>query len=176
MSTTFDIATHDPPETTGAELDSDAGASVVWELSVGVAACSVVVCASWEDEEGPCVCSPLAASPSPELPDEVELAWGARAGALSACVELALCAGAWVALWLDRAALALEPVLFTAVLLCALPGNACAAIAVNAPVSVTLPASSQRLQRASRCRAASRERVAEELVMRTFSTPLPCSH
>jgi hypothetical protein len=57
-----------------------------------------------------------------------------------------------------------------------LPGKACAAIAVNAPVSVTLPASSQRLQRASRPRAASRERLEGEVVMSAYSTPLPSTH
>lgn len=53
-----------------------------------------------------------------------------------------------------------------------LPGKACAAIAVNAPVSVTLPASSQRLQRDNRCSAASRERLEGNVVMYAYSTPL----
>jgi hypothetical protein len=55
--------------------------------------------------------------------------------------------------------------------LAVLPGKACAASSVNAPVSVAEPASSQRLQRASRRKAASRERLDGDGVMRTYSTP-----
>jgi len=46
-----------------------------------------------------------------------------------------------------------------------LPGKACAASAENAPVSVTVPASSQRLQCERRCSAASRERAVGEVLM-----------
>jgi hypothetical protein len=64
------------------------------------------------------------------------------------------------------------PVPFAEVLVRVLPGKACAAIAVNAPVSVTLPASSQRLQRDSRCSAASRERLEGKAVMCAYSALL----
>jgi hypothetical protein len=60
--------------------------------------------------------------------------------------------------------------------LAVLPGKACAASSVKAPVSVAEPASSQRLQRAKRCRAASRERLDGDVVMGTYSTPQPSIH
>jgi hypothetical protein len=78
--------------------------------------------------------------------------------------------------WRARAALPLVLAPFTEVLARVLPGKACAAIAVNAPVSVTLPASSQRLQRDSRFSAASRERLEGRVVMYAYSTPLPSTH
>lgn len=70
----------------------------------------------------------------------------------------------------------LVPVPFATELVRALPGNACAAIAVNTPVSVTLPASSQRLQRVKWRRAASRERLEGDIAMYAYSTPLPSTH
>jgi hypothetical protein len=57
-----------------------------------------------------------------------------------------------------------------------LPGKACAASSVKAPVSVAEPASNQRLQRAKRWRAASRERLDGDGVMNTYSTPQPAIH
>jgi hypothetical protein len=57
-----------------------------------------------------------------------------------------------------------------------LPGKACAASSVKAPVSVAEPASSQRLQRARRRSAASRERLDGDGSMRTYSTPQPSIH
>jgi hypothetical protein len=51
------------------------------------------------------------------------------------------------------------------------PGKACAASSVKAPVSVAEPASSQRLQRARRRRAASRERLDGGVLMGTYSMP-----
>jgi len=54
--------------------------------------------------------------------------------------------------------------------LAVLPGKACAASSVKAPVSVAEPASSQRLQRARRRRAASRERLDDGVLMGTYST------
>jgi hypothetical protein len=57
-----------------------------------------------------------------------------------------------------------------------LPGKACAASSVKAPVSVAEPASSQRLQRARRRRAASRERLDVAIVMGICSTPKPSIH
>jgi hypothetical protein len=76
---------------------------------------------------------------------------------------------------LPRAPVSFAEVLarFAEVLARVLPGKACAAIAVNAPVSVTLPASSQRLQRVRRRRAASLVRLEGEVVMHPYSTPLP---
>lgn len=55
--------------------------------------------------------------------------------------------------------------------LAVLPGKACAASSVKAPVSVAEPASSQRLQRFRRRSAASRERLDGDGVMGTYSTP-----
>jgi hypothetical protein len=55
--------------------------------------------------------------------------------------------------------------------LAVLPGKACAASSVKAPVSVAEPASSQRLQCARRRSAASRERLDGDGVMGTYSTP-----
>ena len=98
-------------------------------------------------------------------------ALGACAGAVRAFVGLDLCTACF-ARWRDRV-FPLVPVPFAAVLVCDLPGNACAAIPVNAPVSVTLPASSQRLQRDRRRSAASRERLEGNVVMCAYSTPLP---
>ena len=60
--------------------------------------------------------------------------------------------------------------------LAVLPGKACAASNVNAPVSVAEPASSQRLQRARRRSAASRERLDCGVLMNTYSTPLSSIH
>jgi hypothetical protein len=60
--------------------------------------------------------------------------------------------------------------------LAVLPGKACAASSVKAPVSVAEPASSQRLQRAKRRRAASRERLDGDGVICTYSTPQPSIH
>jgi hypothetical protein len=168
---------------TGAELDSvdgpeEVGVSVVCGVSAGVVVCSVVVVwASGADEEA-CVdvaaCSGFVASSSPEARDDVEAASGACAGAVRAFEGLDLCtACARFAWWRDRAAFPLVPAPFVAALARVLPGKACAAIAVNAPVSVTLPASSQRLQRDNRCSAASRERLEGNVVMYTYSTPLP---
>jgi hypothetical protein len=57
-----------------------------------------------------------------------------------------------------------------------LPGKACAASSVKAPVSVAEPASNQRLQRARRRSAASRERLDGDGVMRSYSTPWPSIH
>jgi hypothetical protein len=54
--------------------------------------------------------------------------------------------------------------------LAVLPGKACAASSVKAPVNVAEPASSQRLQRARRRRAASRERLDGGVLMGTYST------
>jgi hypothetical protein len=51
------------------------------------------------------------------------------------------------------------------------PGKACAASSVKAPVSVAEPASSQRLQRARRRSAASRERLDGGVLMGAYSTP-----
>jgi hypothetical protein len=68
-----------------------------------------------------------------------------------------------------RLASPLLSVLFAA--LAVLPGKACAASSVNTPVSVAEPASSQRLQRARRRSAASRERLDGDGVMCTYSTP-----
>jgi hypothetical protein len=51
------------------------------------------------------------------------------------------------------------------------PGKACAASNVKAPVSVAEPASSQRLQRPRRRRAASRELLDVGVVMDTYSPP-----
>ncbi len=73
-----------------------------------------------------------------------------------------------------RLASPLLPVLFAA--LAVLPGKACAASSVKAPVSVAEPASSQRLQRARRRSAASRERLDGDGVMCTYSTPQPSIH
>ena len=67
-----------------------------------------------------------------------------------------------------RAASPLLSVPFAA--LAVLPGKACAASSVKAPVSVAEPASSQRLQRARRRRAASRERLDGGVLMGTYST------
>jgi hypothetical protein len=107
---------------------------------------AVVLWASGADEEEVCVEVEVAAS-------------GACAGAARAFVGLALCAAGECFAWCARVAFPLVPLPFAGVLarVCVLPGKACAAIAVNIPVSVTLPASSQRLQRDSRCNAASRE-------------------
>ncbi len=148
-------------------------------VSVGVVVCSVVVVwASGADEEEACVdvgaCPVCVASVSPEVCDDVEAASGARAGAVRAFEGLDLCtACARFAWWRDRAALSLVPAPFAAALARVLPGKACAAIAVNAPVSVTLPASSQRLQRDNRRSAASRERLEGNVVMYAYSTSLP---
>jgi hypothetical protein len=113
----------------------------------------------------------------------VEAALGACAGEARAFAEPDLCrdARARVASWrkeLPPASVSLPEVLarFAVMLACVLPGKACAAIAVNAPVSVTLPVSSQRLQRVRRFRAASRDRLEGEEVMHSYSTPLPFTH
>lgn len=107
----------------------------------------------------------------------VEAALGACAGDSRAFAELALCdVRACFTWWREADALPLVSVSFAVVFVRVLPGKACAAIAVNAPVSVTLPASSQRLQRARRRRAASLERLEGEVVMHTYSTPLPFTH
>jgi hypothetical protein len=94
----------------------------------------------------------------PEDPSVAEedplLDWGACAGALSVeePVEAPLAArAARVARWASPEAVA-------RVSFSVLPGKAPAATAVNTPVSVALPAISQRLARLSRRRAASRER------------------
>jgi hypothetical protein len=74
-----------------------------------------------------------------------------------------------------RADLSFVPAPFVAAL-ALLPGKACAASSVKAPVSVAEPASSQRLQRPRRRRAASRERLDGDGVMCTCSTPQPSLH
>jgi len=55
--------------------------------------------------------------------------------------------------------------------LAVLPGKACAASSVKAPVSVAEPASSQRLQRPKRRRAVSRDRLDVGVVMGIYSPP-----
>lgn|ERR1035441_2949722 len=174
---------------TGAELDSEdelasaeepieVGVSVACAVSVGVAVCSVVVvCAS--GVAAACVdvtaCSVVVVSVSPEARVAVEeAAFGACAGDSRAFAGLALCDCACFTWWRDREALACVPV--AEVLARFLPGKACAATSQNTPVSVTEPASNQRLQRASRCRATSRERLEGEVVMHPYSTPLPFTH
>jgi hypothetical protein len=74
-----------------------------------------------------------------------------------------------------RADLSFVPAPFVAAL-ALLPGKACAASSVKAPVSVAEPASSQRLQRPRRRRAASRERLDVDGVMCTYSAPQPSLH
>ena len=99
------------------------------------------------------VCSVSVLCVSPEACVEVEeSASGACTGDLRAFAGLAVCA--CVAWWREREAFPLAPAPFAARVL---PGKACAATSENTPVSVTEPASSQRLQRDSRRRAASRE-------------------
>jgi hypothetical protein len=71
---------------------------------------------------------------------------------------------------LAREDLSFVPAPFVAAL-AVLPGKACAASSVKAPVSVAEPASSQRLQRFRRRSAASRERLDGDGVMGTYSTP-----
>lgn len=56
------------------------------------------------------------------------------------------------------------------------PGKACAASSMKVPVSVAEPASNQRLQRARRRKAASRERLDGGVLMGTYSTPQPSIH
>jgi hypothetical protein len=94
---------------------------------------------------------------SPEAGVEVDAAFGACAGDLRAFTRLALCAArAFVVRLCDVEALPLVPAPVV-VIVCVLPGKAWAASAQNVPVSVTVPASNQRLQRASRRTAAFRE-------------------
>jgi hypothetical protein len=131
------------------------GVSGSVEACVVVAVCSDVV---WGSVEA-CV---------------VEAAFGACTGDSRAFAELVLCDARACFTWSREEDVLLRvPVSFAEVLARVLPGKACAAIAVNAPVSVTLPASSQRLQRARRRRAASLERLEGEVVMHPYSTPLP---
>lgn len=142
---------------------SGACVSVVLAASAGAVACSVVA-VSVTGAAAACVVV-------------VEAALGACAGEARAFVDPDLCdACARVASWREEEALPRVPASFAEVLARVLPGKACAAIAVNAPVSVTLPASSQRLQRVRRCRAASRDRLEGEEVMHAYSTPLPFTH
>ena len=124
---------------------------MVGAVSVGVVVCSVVVVVASGVEvvcvEG-AVCSALVACVSPEACAEAEeAASGACAGALRAFAGLAFCV----------AVVCLAPAPFAAVLARVLPGKACAATSENTAVSITEPASSQRLQRVNRRRAASRE-------------------
>jgi hypothetical protein len=176
--------THDPPETTGVELASDdeldSEEPVVLGVSGSVEACVVVaVCVSGVAAacvEG-LVCSDVVWGSVEACVVVVEAALGACAGDSRAFAELALCdARACFAWWREADVLLRVPVSFAEALARVLPGKACAAIAVNAPVSVTLPASSQRLQRARRRRAASLERLEGEVVMHPYSTPLPFTH
>jgi hypothetical protein len=188
ISATGTPVTHDPPETTGVELDSDdelasaaelavLGVSVLWVVCVGAAVCSVVA-----------VCVSGVAAACVEVAAGSALAWlsveacvvvvaaalGACAGEARAFAELDLCDACARFTWCrEEEALPRAPVSFAEVLARVLPGKACAAIAVNAPVSVTLPASSQRLQRFRRRRAASRDRLEGAGVMHPYSTPLP---
>jgi hypothetical protein len=161
---------HEPPETTGAELASEdeldseedpeeVGVSVVGAVSVGAVVCSVVVV--WASGVAAAcvevvVCSVFVLWVSPAACVEVEeAASGACAGDLRAFAGLALCvAGVCPVCWLDREAFPPVPAPFAARVL---PGKACAATSENTPVSITEPASSQRLQRVNRRRAASRE-------------------
>jgi hypothetical protein len=188
ISATGASVTHDPPETTGVELDSDdelasaaelavLGVSVLWVVCVGVAVCSVVA-VSVSGVAAACVevaaCSDAISGSVAACVMVVAAALGACAGEARAFAALDLCvACARDASWREEEALPRAPVSFAEVLARVLPGKACAAIAVNAPVSVTLPASSQRLQRARRRRAASLERLEGEVVMHPYSTPLP---
>jgi hypothetical protein len=101
---------------------------------------------------------------------------GACEAALRAFVELVELVACFLAeRSLARADLSFVLAPFVAAL-AVLPGNACAASNVKRPVNVAEPASSQRLQCARRRRAASRERLDGDGVMRTYSTPQPSIH
>ena len=154
------------------ELDSEdadgvwASVSVVFAVSTGVvavvvsavvvasagAACSVVVV--WVGSVA-VVCVVV----------DDDAACGACEAALRAFVEpVEVVARFFAARSLAREDLPFVPAPFVAAL-AVLPGKACAASSVKTPVSVAEPASSQRLQRARRRRAASRERLEGEAVM-----------
>jgi hypothetical protein len=140
----------------------DVVASAVVVASVGVA-CSVVVV--WVGSVS-VVCVVV----------DGDAACGACEAALRAFVESVVeCVARFVVRpSRARAASPLLSVPFAA--LAVLPGKACAASSVKAPVSVAEPASSQRLQRARRRRAASRERLDGGVLMGTYSTPKPSIH
>jgi len=102
-----------------------------------------------------------------------DAACGACEAALRAFVEpVELVACFFAERSLARADLSFVLAPFVAAL-AVLPGKACAASSVKAPVSVAEPASSQRLQRPRRRRAASRERLDGGVLMSTYSTPQP---
>jgi len=141
--------------------------SVVFVVSTGVVAsvgvaCSVVVAWVWV----------WVGSVSVVCVVEVDdAACGDCEAALRALVEpVEVVACFFAARSLAREDLPFVPAPFVAAL-AVLPGKACAASSVKAPVSVAEAASSQRLQRARRRSAASRERLDGGVLMNTYSTP-----
>jgi hypothetical protein len=143
-------------------LDSEDASAVF--ASVGVA-CSVVVAWVWVGSVS-VVC----------FVEVDDAACGDCEAALRAFVEsVEVVSRFFAARSLAREDLPFVPALFVAAL-AVLPGKACAASSVKAPVSVAEPASSQRLQRARRRSAASRERLDGDGVMGTYSTPWPSIH
>jgi hypothetical protein len=170
------ISAHDPPETTAPdsedasdeedELDSGVdvldcevdgvwvSVVVVFAVSTGVVVVSAVVVASVG-----VICSVVdvwVGSVSVVCVVVDDAACGACEAALRAFVEpveVVTCFFAERPLAREDLSFVLAP--FVAAL-AVLPGKACAASSVKAPVSVAEPASSQRLQRARRRRAASR--------------------
>jgi hypothetical protein len=138
---------------------ADWGDSAVLDASVGVA-CSVVVAWVWVGSVSVvCVVVEDAAASG-----DCEAAFRASVDP----VELVACFFAARSFAREDLPSVLAP--FVAAL-AVLPGKACAASSVKAPVSVAEPASSQRLQRPRRRRAASRERLDAGVVMGIYSPP-----
>jgi hypothetical protein len=133
--------------------------SAVFVASVGVA-CSVVVAWLWVGSVS-VVCVV-------EVDDAACGDCEAALRAFTGSVEVLTCF--FAARSSAREDLPFVPAPFVAAL-AVLPGKACAASNVNAPVSVAEPASSQRLQRARRRSAASRERLDCDGVIGTYSAP-----
>jgi hypothetical protein len=153
------------------ELDCEesdgAWVSVVFAVSTGVVVVSAVVVASVGVVCSGVVVVWVGSVAVVGVVVDDDAACGACEAALRAFVESVVeCVARFVVR--PRAASLLLSVPFAA--LAVLPGKACAASSVKAPVSVAEPASSQRLQRARRRRAASRERLDGGVLMGTYST------
>jgi hypothetical protein len=146
--------------------------SVVSAVSTGVAAVSTGVVAT----SAGVTCSVVVVwtgSASVDWVVDDEAASGDRVAAFSAFVDSVEVVSRFSARALARGDLPFVSAPFVAAL-AVLPGKAWAASSVKTPVSVAEPANSQRLQRFSRLRAASRERLVGlfgEVFMGTYSTP-----